>query len=198
MDPFTGIAGRIITSVGFSAIVATASATTSATKNIYDIILGINKNSSRSDIAIVNKINEMDIATSVSIIESNLNMIDSEKLKYEPVVKSKTSLEKIIIRIRDELKDIRRKLAYNNSLSKFTKQFRSYDLNGNLMKLTISNNILHNRFKLLLESLKISKNSLYNELDKEKESTKNLEKELEKEKELAENETELELAYTMQ
>lgn len=198
MDPFTGIAGRIITSVGFSAIVATASATTSATKNIYDIILGINRNSSRSDIAIVNKINEMDIATSVSIIESNLNMIDSEKLKYEPVVKSKTSLEKIIIRIRDELKDIRRKLAYNNSLSKFTKQFRSYDLNGNLMKLTISNNILHNRFKLLLESLKISKNSLYNEIDKEKESAKNLEKELEKEKELAENETELELAYTMQ
>ena len=188
MDPISGIAGRIISNVGFSAIVATASATTSVTKNIYDIILGINRNSSRSDISIVNKINEMDIATSVSIIEENLNMIDEEKLKYDSVQKSKVALEKIIIRIRDELKEIRRRLAYNNSLSRFTKQIRSYDLHPNLTKLTISNNILHNRFKLLLSSLEISNQATINVEPVNKEKTQVDE----------ENAKEIELAYEQQ
>jgi hypothetical protein len=179
MDPFSGIAGRIITSVGFSAIVATASATTSVTKNIYDIILGINKNSSLNDIQVVNSINEMDIATTTTIIDSNLKVLEVDKITARPVTECITSLNKIIIRIRDELRDIKRKLTYNNSLSRFTKQFRCYDLSCNLVKLRISNNILHNRFKLLLESLEINKNGLYTEIsteeDKKIENNVNLE-----------------------
>lgn len=144
------IINKVIVDVGISTVYSTVSNMISTSKNIYNIISGINSTTSTS---CAMKIKSLDIEMKIRIIENMLNEISINKLNSKTITLSLESLNNIISEIEKELKLIHTKTKYNNSLWLF-KSLRMHDYDENIIKIKDYKHILDNRleifFKLLL------------------------------------------------
>jgi hypothetical protein len=150
----TYIAGKIISEIGISALIGTASTVTSTTSSVYGLLYKIARYSGPGRTQIINSIFELDIENSIRIIDSLLREIPKDKIKSLPVIQSIDSLNEIIKTISGELKVIYERLNYNESLW-IAGYWRSYDCSKNIKRLKVYNEILEKRRKILFDVLQI-------------------------------------------
>jgi hypothetical protein len=150
----TILAGKIISEVGITTLIGTASAITNTSSTICSYLYSIMRYSGPKKSQIITIIFELDIENTIRIVESLLKEIPKEKMDSLPVLQSVDSLHDIIKIISDELKVIYERLNYNEKLL-FGSYFRSYDCSKNLKRLKTYNEILDKRRKILFEILQI-------------------------------------------
>jgi hypothetical protein len=157
----TLFAGTIISEVGFTALLGTASALTSTSSGVYKLLYGIMRYSGPNKTNIITTIFELDIENTIRIIESLLREIPKDKINSLPVLQAIDSLHDMIKTISNELKIIYERLKYNESLWMGT-YWRAYDCTNNLKRLKTYSEILDKRKKIFFEVLQVQKELLTN------------------------------------
>ena len=155
----TSSTGKIITEVGFTALLGTATALTSTSANVYTLIYNIVKYSGPNKVNIITSINKLDIENTLKITELMLREIPKEKIRSNSVMQGVESIYEIIKKIEQELRSIYTKLKYNEKLW-ILNYWKAYDCSTHLQKLQTYNEILEKRKKLLYEILQI-KNDIF-------------------------------------
>jgi hypothetical protein len=150
----TYIITKLISEIGISALIGTATSLSNTSSSIYTILYKITNYSGPGKTHIINTIFELDMENSIRIIDSLLKEIPKDKINSLPVIQSIDSLNDIIKTISEELKVIYQRLHYNESLW-VASSLRSFDCTKNLNRLKIYNNILEKRRKILFDILQI-------------------------------------------
>lgn len=146
-----GIATQIITSIGFTALLSTASSITSTSQNVYKIL----KTMSDSDGEIKKEISQLDFDATIKILTeliSKINIDDGDTALAEGIL----LLRDIMFKIEGELNRIQKIIEYNDGIW-FMKRFRKYDCIESLNKLRTYKKIMNNRMKLIKEVAKIER-----------------------------------------
>jgi len=146
-----GVATHIITSIGFTALLNTASSITNTSQNVYKIL----QTMSSSDAEITKEISQLDFEATIKVLNELIKKIELDE-NDAALSECVQSLRDIIFKIEGELNKIHKILEYNNDIW-FMKKFRKYDCLDSLNKLKTYKKILDSRMKLMKEITKIER-----------------------------------------
>ena len=150
-----GIATQIITNIGFSALLSTASSITNTSQNVYKMLQAM----ADPDKEINKEIIQLDLDATIKILTELIDKINIEE-KDTALAEGIFLLRDIMFKIEGELNKIQKTMEYNNNIW-FMKRFRKYDCVGSLNKLKTYKKVLDNRMKLIKEITKIEKNTCH-------------------------------------
>lgn len=146
----------LITTVGVSIVASSISSITNASKNIYELVSGVYSVSLVTDHNLyIYKLKQLDIENTIKTIELLLLELDLDKYKSNTVEHTIISLKNIITELETDLATLFSHISYNNSLY-VGKYWRSYDCTELMKNIELKNDILQKRFKLFIETSKIS------------------------------------------
>lgn len=148
----TGILAQVITNIGISALVSSITSITHTSENIYNLVNRFSFSKSKEKNKIYNNLKELDLETTIKILNLELNEINKEKVTSKSIILCIESIQKVILDIEKELLNIDKMTNYNESLLVLQK-FRSYDCSQSIKILKSYKTILDNRRKLLNETL---------------------------------------------
>ena len=146
-------ASAVVTTLGTDIVIKTLTSTTSSIGSVISY-LTTNTKPGASDIS--NMISSLDLEFTVTIIECVIKeYAETERNKeLAPAIqKAILGVNEILECINKELNAIKEAMEYHNS--KYLKNWRSFSWNGNTETIKKYNEILKNRYQMLLELLKI-------------------------------------------
>ena len=133
-------------------------AITDASSSIYSTLTGLLYYSNDID----NLLSELDLGNKIKILEQLTKELNNYKNKNTVVDMSLEHLHDMIIRIREDLKIIQKKLS--NHKQKYFNKWRKVNCKKELANLTRHSNILDQRLELLFKSLEFTNKKILTEV----------------------------------
>ena len=146
-------ASAVVTTLGTDIAIKTLTSTTSSIGSVISY-LTTNTKPGASDIS--SMLSSLDLEFTVTIIECVIKEyveVERKKELVPAIQKAIIGVNEILECINKELNAIKEAIEYHNS--KYLKNWRSFSWNGNTDSIRKHNEILKNRYQMLLELLKI-------------------------------------------
>ena len=149
-------ASAFVSTVGTDVVIRTLTTTTSSIGSVISY-LATNNRPGATDIT--NTLLELDLEFTVNVIDSVVKEYEDKELT--------TAIKKVILGVNEvlegihcELNAIKKAIEYHNS--KYFNGWRSFSWNGNMDNIKKHNQVLKNRYQMLLDLLKIYNQSIKN------------------------------------
>jgi len=147
----------VIGTIGMVTATSVINSITCLSSNVFTLVgyIKLTKNIYQNDI--IKILNKTDIEATIKLLHTMITEIPTYYNTSISVVTALKDVQEIISSIEDELKEIHRKITYNNTLY-FMSSWRSYDCKENLDSIEIKVNILDRRRDNLFKILEVFKN----------------------------------------
>lgn len=142
-------ASTMVSTLGTDIVIKTLTTTTSS---IGSVISYLTTNTKPGANDITNTLAELDLEFTVNVIESVINDYKEKELS-DSLKKIILGVNEILELIHKELNAIKDAIEYHNS--KYLNGWRSFSWNGNMDNIKKQNQVLKNRYQMLLDLLKI-------------------------------------------
>lgn len=145
----TGKATTLVSTLGCDLIISTI---TRSTKGICSVLTYFATSNHSGIKEIINQLDQTDLEFYISIIEQVVNEQEGKELPVS-VKKALIGVNDILTLIHKELDEIKKSLEYHET--KYFNTWRSFSLQYNIETIKKHNDLLKNRYSVLIELLKI-------------------------------------------